>query len=206
MISTVTEAIYEAGYNSNGQFCAAPDEVFDMTRDNFRAGGVEARIRFAIGESSLGPILVARSDLGVCAILMGDEPEQLVNDLQSRFPQVNLIEGDEEFEQLLTKVVGFVESPAAGLDLPLDVRGTAFQRRVWQALREIPAGSTASYTDIASRIGSPRSVRAVAQACSANSLAVIVPCHRVLRNDGALSGYRWGIERKRALLDREARA
>jgi AraC family transcriptional regulator of adaptative response/methylated-DNA-[protein]-cysteine methyltransferase len=204
MISNVTEAIDEAGYNSNGQFYPALDEVFDMTRDNFRTGSVDARIRFAIGESSLGPVLVAGSDRGVCAILMGDEPEQLVSDLQTRFPQENLIEGDEEFEQLLTKVVGFVEAPAVGLDLPLDVRGTAFQRRVWQALREIPAGSTGSYTEIANRIGSPKSVRAVAQACSANSLAVIVPCHRVMRNDGALSGYRWGIERKRALLDREA--
>jgi AraC family transcriptional regulator of adaptative response/methylated-DNA-[protein]-cysteine methyltransferase len=204
MISTVTESVYEAGYNSNGQFFVGPNEGFDMTRDNFRAGGVDARIRFAIGESSLGPVLVARSDRGVCAILMGDEPQQLMSDLQSRFPQANLVEGDEDFEQLLTKVVGFVESPAAGLDLPLDVRGTAFQRRVWQTLREIPAGSTASYSDIATRIGSPRSVRAVAQACSANSLAVIVPCHRVLRSDGALSGYRWGVERKRALLDREA--
>jgi len=202
MIST--EAIYEAGHNSNGQFCAGPNEVLDTRRDDFRAGRVDARIRFAIGESSLGPILVARSDRGVCAILMGDEPEQLVSDLQSRFPQANLIEGDEDFEQLLTKVVGFIEAPAVGLDLPLDVRGTVFQRRVWQALREIPAGSTASYTDIASQIGSPKSVRAVAQACSANLLAVIIPCHRVLRNDGALSGYRWGIERKRALLDREA--
>jgi AraC family transcriptional regulator, regulatory protein of adaptative response / methylated-DNA-[protein]-cysteine methyltransferase len=175
-----------------------------LTRDNFRTGGVDARIRFAIGESSLGPVLVAGSDRGVCAILMGDEPEQLVSDLQTRFPKENFIEGDEEFEQLLTKVVGFVEAPAVGLALPLDVRETAFQRRVWQALRELPGGSTGSYTEIANRIGSPKSVRAVAQACSANSLAVIVPCHRVLRDDGALSGYRWGIERKRALLDREA--
>jgi AraC family transcriptional regulator, regulatory protein of adaptative response / methylated-DNA-[protein]-cysteine methyltransferase len=163
-------------------------------------------IRFAIGESSVGVILVARSDRGICAILMGDDPAQLVRDLHDRFPGANLIDGDGDFEQLVSKVVGFVESPGVSLALPLDVRGTAFQQRVWQALREIPLGSTASYTDIAKRIGSPKSVRAVAQACGANPLALAIPCHRVVKNDGALSGYRWGVERKRALLEREARA
>ncbi len=165
-----------------------------------------AEIHFAVGEFSLGSILVAKSDRGVCAILMGDGPDQLVRDLQDQFPRANLIGGDGEFEQLISKVVGFVEAPSAGLDLPLDLRGTAFQQRVWQALRGIPAGSTASYTEIANQIGSPKSVRAVAQACGANVVAVAIPCHRVVRNDGALSGYRWGVERKRALLDREAHA
>jgi AraC family transcriptional regulator of adaptative response/methylated-DNA-[protein]-cysteine methyltransferase len=176
-----------------------------MTPTKVRAGA-NAEIRFAIGKFSLGAILVAKSDDGVCAILMGDDAGRLVLDLQNRFPRANLIGTDGEFEQLISKVVGFVEAPPAGLDLPLDMRGTAFQQRVWQVLRGIPAGSTASYTDIANQIGSPKSVRAVAQACGANPLAVAIPCHRVVRNDGALSGYRWGVERKRALLDREAHA
>jgi len=203
---TVTEAIYDAGYNSNSRFYETSNEVLGMTPTNFRAGGASTEIRFATGEFSLGSILVAKSDRGVCAILMGDDPDQLVRELQDRFPRANLIGGDGDFEQLVSKVVGFVEAPSVGLDLPLDVRGTAFQQRVWQALRKIPAGATASYTEIASRIGAPKSVRAVAQACGANALAVAIPCHRVVRNDGALSGYRWGVERKRALLDREAYA
>jgi AraC family transcriptional regulator, regulatory protein of adaptative response / methylated-DNA-[protein]-cysteine methyltransferase len=142
----------------------------------------------------------------VCAILFGDDPDTLVRDLQDRFPKARLIGGDRAFEQLVATVVGFVEAPAHGLDLPLDVRGTAFQQRVWQALREIPSGSTASYAEIARRIGQPKAVRAVAQACASNGIAVAIPCHRVVRTDGALSGYRWGVERKRALLDRERAA
>jgi AraC family transcriptional regulator of adaptative response/methylated-DNA-[protein]-cysteine methyltransferase len=163
-------------------------------------------IRFAIGECSLGSVLVAKSEGGVCAILLGDDPDALARDLLDRFPEPTLIGGDAELEQLVSQVVGFVEAPGPGLDLPLDLRGTAFQQRVWEALREIPAGSTGSYTDIAGRIGSPKSVRAVAQACAANALAVAIPCHRVIRHAGGLSGYRWGVERKRALLQREARA
>ena len=201
---TVTEAIYGAGFNSNGRFYATSDKVLGMTPTDYRAGGTNAEIRFAIGECSLGSILVARSEKGVCAILLGDDPDALVRDLQDRFPRATLIGGDAGFEDLVAKIVGFVEAPRLGLDLPLDVRGSAFQQRVWQALQEIPAGETASYADIAERIGSSKAVRAVAQACAANSLAVAIPCHRVVRNDGALSGYRWGVERKRALLDREA--
>lgn len=204
--STVTEAIYDAGYNSNGRFYETSNDVLGMTPSNYRAGGASTEIRFAVGECSLGSILVAKSERGICAILLGDDPDALTRDLQDQFPQANLIGGDVEFEQLVSKVVGFVEAPALGLDLPLDVRGTAFQQRVWQALQKIPAGSTASYTDIANRIGLPKSVRAVAQACGANTLAVAIPCHRVVRSDGALSGYRWGVERKRTLLEREARA
>jgi len=203
---TVTEALYAAGYNSNGRFYATSNEVLGMTPSNYRAGGASTEIHFAVGECSLGSILVARSERGVCAILLGDDPNELVRDLQNRFPRAKLVGGDAGFEQLVSKVVGFVEAPALGLDLPLDLRGTAFQQRVWQALQKIPAGSTASYTDIAKRIGSPNSVRAVAQACGANTLAVAIPCHRVVRHDGALSGYRWGVERKRKLLEREARA
>jgi AraC family transcriptional regulator, regulatory protein of adaptative response / methylated-DNA-[protein]-cysteine methyltransferase len=201
---TVTEAIYDAGYSSNGRFYETSNKVLGMTPSNYRAGGTNTEIRFAMGECSLGSILVAQSERGVCAILLGDDSDELVRDLQDRFPRANLIGGDAEFERLVSKVVGFVEAPALGLDLPLDIRGTAFQQRVWQALREIPAGSTASYADIANRIGSPNSVRAVAQACAENALAVAIPCHRVVRNDGALSGYRWGVNRKRALLKREA--
>jgi AraC family transcriptional regulator of adaptative response/methylated-DNA-[protein]-cysteine methyltransferase len=203
---TVTDAIYDAGYRSSGRFYAESNEVLGMTPTSYRTGGASTEIRFAVGECSLGSILVAASPRGVCAILMGDDPDALARNLQDRFPRAHLIGGDTAFEQIVAKVVGFVEAPGAGLDLPLDVRGTVFQQRVWQALREIPFGSTASYSDIARRIGAPKSVRAVAQACAANPVAVAIPCHRVVRNDGGLSGYRWGVERKRALLDREAAA
>jgi AraC family transcriptional regulator of adaptative response/methylated-DNA-[protein]-cysteine methyltransferase len=200
---TVTEAIYGAGFNSSSRFYESSDEVLGMTPRTFRRGGSGTAIRFAIGESWLGPILVASSEKGICAILLGEDPEALVRDLQDRFPEAELIGGDEDFERLVARVVGFLENPSSGLDLPLDIRGTAFQQRVWEALRQIPAGSTASYAEIAERIGQPKSVRAVAQACGANHLAVAVPCHRVVKTDGALSGYRWGIERKAQLLRRE---
>jgi len=200
---SVTDAIYDAGFNSQGHFYATSAQVLGMTPTDFRGGGRNATIRFAIGECSLGAILVASTDKGVCAILLGDDPDALARDLQDRFPLAELIGGDAQFEQLVARVVGFVEAPALGLDLPLHVRGTAFQQRVWQALREIPPGSTASYAEIARRIGAPKAVRAVAQACGANSIAVAIPCHRVVRNDGALSGYRWGVQRKRVLIDRE---
>ena len=202
--STVTEAIYGAGYNSNGRFYEQSNDVLGMTPTAFRSGGANTEIRFAIGECSLGSILVAASERGVCAILIGDDPDALARDLQDRFPRAHLIGGDSQFEQLVAKVVGFVEAPALGLDLPLDVRGTAFQQRVWQALREIPAGQTVSYSQVANRIGSPKAVRAVGAAVGANPLAVAIPCHRVIRNDGSLCGYRWGVERKRALIEREA--
>jgi AraC family transcriptional regulator of adaptative response/methylated-DNA-[protein]-cysteine methyltransferase len=202
--STVTEAIYDAGYNSNSRFYESSSEVLGMTPSNYRAGGAQTDIHFAVGECSLGSILVAQSDRGICAILLGDDPNSLVRDLQDQFPKANLIGADAEFEGLVSKVVGFVEEPMVGLTLPLDIRGTAFQQRVWQALRNIPAGKTASYTEVARLIGSPKSVRAVAQACGANKLAVAIPCHRVVHNNGGLSGYRWGVERKRALLKKEA--
>jgi len=203
---TVTDAIFDAGYNSSGRFYAEADRVLGMKASDFRAGGSETEIRFAIGQCSLGAILVAASVRGVCAILLDDDPNALLRDLQDRFPNAQLIGGDAGFEKLVAKVVGFVEAPRIGLDLPLDVRGTAFQQRVWQALTEIPAGSTVSYAQVAEHIGAPKAVRAVAQACAANALAVAIPCHRVVRNDGALSGYRWGVDRKRVLLEREAKA
>jgi len=202
--STVTEAIYGAGFQSNGRFYAASSRLLGMTPSAFRKGGTGASIRFAVGECWLGAVLVAATEKGVCAILFGDDPDGLVRDLQDRFPKAQFVGGDADFERLVAQVIGLVEAPAQSLDLPLDVRGSAFQKRVWQALREIPPGSTQSYAAVAKRIGQPNAVRAVARACATNSLAVAIPCHRVVRTDGALSGYRWGVDRKRALLRREA--
>lgn len=201
--ASVTSAIYGAGYGSNGRFYETSNETLGMRPTEFRAGGAGTEIRFAVAECSLGSVLVAQSRKGVCAIQLGDDPESLVRALQDRFPNASLIGGDEAFETVVAKVVGLVENPSRGLDLPLDIRGTAFQQRVWAALRDLAPGETASYADIARAIGAPTSMRAVAQACGANRIAVAIPCHRVVRTDGALSGYRWGVERKRALLDRE---
>ena len=201
---SVTEAIYGAGFSSNSRFYEKSDEVLGMKPSDYRAGGANTAVHFSVGECSLGSILVARSERGVCAIFLGDEPEALLHELEDRFPRAELIGGDKDFETLVAKVVGFVEAPRTGLDLPLDVRGTAFQQRVWRALQQIPAGKTVSYAEVAKRIGAPKAVRAVAQACAANPIAVAIPCHRVVRKGGGLSGYRWGIERKSALLKREA--
>jgi AraC family transcriptional regulator of adaptative response/methylated-DNA-[protein]-cysteine methyltransferase len=201
---SVTEAIYGAGYSSSGRFYEESSERLGMTPTKYRRGGAGLEVRFAVGECSLGSILVASTSRGVCAILLGDDPEKLVHDLERRFSRARLVGGDGDFEQLVATVVGLVEKPHVDVALPLDICGTAFQERVWQALRKIPAGTTATYADIARRIGAPKSVRAVAQACAANALAVAIPCHRVVRSDGALSGYRWGVERKRVLLAREA--
>jgi len=202
----VTQALYDAGFNSSGRFYAQATDMLGMTPSKYRGGGPDEDIRFAVGQSSLGAILVASSDKGVAAILMGDDPEALVRDLQDRFRKARLIGGDGDYERFVAQVIGFIEAPRLGLDLPLDVRGTAFQQRVWRALRDVPPGRTVSYADIARAIGAPRAVRAVAGACAANALAVAIPCHRVVRNDGALSGYAWGVERKRALIAREAAA
>ncbi|UCI34730.1 bifunctional DNA-binding transcriptional regulator/O6-methylguanine-DNA methyltransferase Ada [Mesorhizobium sp. B4-1-4] len=201
---SVTTAIYDAGFNSSGRFYEKSTGMLGMTPTRYRAGGANEDIRFAVGESSLGAILVASSKKGVAAILLGDDPDALVRDLQDRFPKARLIGGERDYEALVARVVGFVEAPALGLDLPLDVRGTAFQQRVWQALRDIPVGGTISYAEIAQRIGAPKATRAIAAACAANAHAIAIPCHRVIRKDGTLSGYAWGAERKRALLEREA--
>lgn len=201
--SSVTSAIYGAGFNSNGRFYAATDRIFGMTPSDFRAGGNGATVRFAIGDCSLGHILVASSARGVCMIAIGDDPDVLIRDLQDRFRSAEIVGGDAAYEKTVAAVIALVEEPTGSFDLPLDIRGTAFQQRVWRALREIPAGETASYAEIAKAIGAPKSFRAVAQACGANKLAVIIPCHRVVRNDGAISGYRWGVERKKSLLKRE---
>ncbi|HEY5209406.1 MAG TPA: bifunctional DNA-binding transcriptional regulator/O6-methylguanine-DNA methyltransferase Ada [Stellaceae bacterium] len=203
--ATVTEAMYGAGFNSSGRFYAESAKLLGMLPRDYAKGGSGATIRFAVGQTSLGAILVAATEQGVCAITLGDEPETLVRALQDRFANAALVGGDQAFEALVAKAVGLVEAPGLGTDLPLDVRGTAFQQRVWQTLRDIPAGTTASYAEVAKRVGKPSAVRAVAQACAANPIAVAIPCHRVVRTDGALSGYRWGVERKRELLRREAR-
>lgn len=202
---TVTEAIYGAGFNSSGRFYEKSGEMLGMTPTEFRAGGGDAEIRYAAGQCSLGTVLVASTERGVCAILLGDDAKALVRDLEARFPRARLISGDRDFERTVGEVVRFVEAPGTALELPLDVRGTAFQERVWQALRAIPSGARASYGEIAERIGSPKAARAVAQACAANALAVAIPCHRVVRQGGGLGGYRWGLPRKLALLEREAK-
>ncbi|HRH93563.1 MAG TPA: methylated-DNA--[protein]-cysteine S-methyltransferase, partial [Candidatus Peribacteria bacterium] len=177
--------------------------LLGMKPSAFRSGGTGQAVKFAVGESSLGAVLVAATAEGICAITLGEDPDALVRDLQDRFPNARLIGADKTFEKTVAYAVGFVERPGRDWALPLDIRGTAFQQRVWQALRKIPAGTTATYADVAKRIGKPRAVRAVAQACGANALCIAIPCHRVVRTDGSLSGYRWGVERKKTLLKRE---
>lgn len=200
---SVTETLYASGFNSSGRFYEAANGMLGMTPVAFREGGSNASIHFALAQCTLGAVLVACSERGVCAILLGDEPQALLDDLQRRFPKAALVGADADFEAIVARVLGFIEAPRTGLDLPLDIRGTAFQQRVWQALARIEPGTTASYAEIAASIGAPNAVRAVAGACAANALAVAVPCHRVVRTDGGLSGYRWGVERKRELLARE---
>jgi AraC family transcriptional regulator of adaptative response/methylated-DNA-[protein]-cysteine methyltransferase len=203
--ASVTDAIYAAGYSSSSRLYEKSNALLGMTPTRYRGGGAQERIRFAVGQSSLGAILVASTDKGVVAILLGDDPETLLNDLEKRFPKADLVGGDRAYEERVARIVGFVEAPDTALDLPLDIRGSAFQQRVWEALRKIPAGATASYADIARQIGEPLAVRAVAGACASNKLAIAIPCHRVVRSDGALSGYAWGIDRKRQLLELERR-
>lgn len=200
---SVTAALYNAGYKSNGRFYAVSSRILGMKPSSFRAGGRGVTIQFAVGDCSLGSILVAASAIGVCSIALGDDPNALVQHLQDQFPKARLVGGDRKFERMVARVIAFVERPAQGLGLPLDVQGTAFQQRVWQQLRRIPCGETRSYAEIANALGKPTATRAVASACAANRIAVAIPCHRVVRTDGTLSGYRWGVERKAKLLQRE---
>ena len=202
----ITEALHAAGYGSSGRFYAESTAVLGMLPREFRAGGAGLRIHHAVAPCSLGHVLAAATDRGLCAILLGDDPQRLREDLARRFARATLQAAPTTFGRELRRVVQLIEQPALGFDLPLDILGTAFQQRVWAALREIPAGETASYAQVATRLRAPRSARAVAQACAANPLAVAVPCHRVVRGDGGLSGYRWGVERKRELLRRERKA
>jgi AraC family transcriptional regulator of adaptative response/methylated-DNA-[protein]-cysteine methyltransferase len=203
---SVTQAMHTAGYGSSSQFYAESGQSLGMSPTQYRARGLGHVITFAVGECWLGEILVAATELGICAILLGDDPEELLRDLERRFANAEFVSGDEKFNRTVAYVIGFLEEPRRGLELPLDIRGTAFQQRVWAALQRIPPGKTATYTEIARRLKAPQAVRAVAQACAANPLAVAIPCHRVIRRDGGLAGYRWGIERKRALLEHETQA
>jgi AraC family transcriptional regulator, regulatory protein of adaptative response / methylated-DNA-[protein]-cysteine methyltransferase len=200
---SVTEAIYDAGFSSSSRFYETSSQMLGMKPRAFKRGGEGMVIQFALAQCSLGSILIATTKIGVCAILLGDTPEPLLVDLQDRFPNAELRGDEPNFEASVAHVIALVEQPRLGHELPVDVRGTAFQRRVWQALTNIPVGTTKSYSEIADDIGEPRAARAVAQACGANPLAVAIPCHRVVRNNGDLSGYRWGVSRKEAILARE---
>jgi AraC family transcriptional regulator of adaptative response/methylated-DNA-[protein]-cysteine methyltransferase len=201
--ANVTAAMYAAGFNASSRFYQAANGLLGMKPRTYRAGGKGVRLRFAVGKCWLGAILVAASDRGVAAIMLGDDPDSLPRQLADRFPRADLIAGDARFQQLVAQVVRFANTPSTGLDLPLDIRGTAFERRVWQALRGIPAGTTVSYRQLAARIGRPKAARAVGRACGRNPLALAIPCHRAVRSDGSLAGYRWGVERKQKLIDRE---
>jgi AraC family transcriptional regulator of adaptative response/methylated-DNA-[protein]-cysteine methyltransferase len=202
--STVTEAVYEAGFASSSRFYHDTTTTLGMKPTDYKNGAHGMYIRYAIARSYLGWVLVAATAQGICTVDFGDSPEILKEGLRARFPKAELQDSDPGFDALVAKVLAFIESPHLGFDLPLDIQGTAFQRRVWKALQEIPAGTTTSYSDIAARIGQPKAARAVAQACAANTIAVAIPCHRVRRGDGEPGGYRWGVERKRALLERES--
>ncbi|MEQ4921940.1 bifunctional DNA-binding transcriptional regulator/O6-methylguanine-DNA methyltransferase Ada [Proteus hauseri] len=204
--SRITDAIYQSGFNANSRFYENALAILGMTPTDWRTGGDNIVIFFAIGICSLGNILVAQSEKGICAITLGDDADILLADLQKQFPYAELVGADTEFEQIIAQVIGFIELPLQPLSLPLDIQGTVFQQKVWKALMEIPFGYTVTYQDIANKIGSPKAYRAVANACAANKLAVAIPCHRVVRQNGDLSGYRWGIERKAKLLQKEAQA
>ena len=203
--SSVTEALYEAGFSSSGRFYESGAPALGMTPSAYRKGGAGEEIRYAMGRCSLGRVLVAATQRGICAIFLGDNEQHLLSDLRSRFPKARLCAAPSGFTDSLRKVVRYVDNPArhASLDLPLDIRGTAFQRRVWEALCTIPAGKTVSYGQLALLLGKPRGARAVAAACAANALAVAVPCHRAVASNGSIAGYRWGLERKRRLIERE---
>lgn len=203
---SVTEALYDAGFNAASRFYAQADAMLGMTPRRWRQEGQGETIRFAAGTCALGQILVAASAHGICAVDLGDDAEALVRALQDRFARAVLVAADAGFEHQVARIVGLIEAGSDTSDLPLDIRGTAFQHRVWQELRTIPRGETASYAELAARIGAPQAVRAVAGACAANRIAVLIPCHRIVRGDGALSGYRWGMARKQALLQREGAA
>ncbi len=202
--ASVTQSIYDAGFSTSSRFYEGATGMLGMAPSQYRTGAANLEIWFAIEQSFLGWVLVAATERGICAIDLGDTPETLTEGLQARFPNARRQEADPIFSSWVAQVVAFIDTPERGLDLPLDIQGTAFQQRVWKALQAIPPGSTTSYTEVAGQIDSPSAVRAVASACAANRLAVAIPCHRVVCSNGDLSGYRWGVERKRALLEREA--
>jgi AraC family transcriptional regulator of adaptative response/methylated-DNA-[protein]-cysteine methyltransferase len=201
---TVTEAIYAAGFASSSRCYDGVGHILGMTPSQYKSGAAGLKVRFAVTKSYLGLVLVAATERGICAIDFGDRAENLRERLFARFPKAILVDDDRDFATWVTQVLALIEAPSRGLELPLDIHGTAFQQRVWRALQTIPPGSTATYAEVARRIGRPTAVRAVAGACAANPIAVAIPCHRVVRSDGNLGGYRWGVERKRALAAREA--
>jgi AraC family transcriptional regulator of adaptative response/methylated-DNA-[protein]-cysteine methyltransferase len=203
--ATVTDALYDAGFASSSRFYQQSASALGMKPSDYKRGALGLLIRYAIASCDLGYALVAATDMGICAITLGDSPAPLQDDLRRRFPKAELRADDPGLDQAVTQVLALIESPRRGLDLPLDIRGTAFQRRVWQALQEIPTGTTTSYGELAARIEQPTAARAVAQACAANPISVAIPCHRVRRGNGELGGYHWGLERKRILLERESK-
>ncbi len=201
---SVTAAIYDAGYGSASRAYEQGGALLGMTPSAYRAAGRGETIRVATAPCSLGVVLVAATARGVCAIELGDDAAALEARLRSRFARATFVPPDAAFAAWLAAAVTHVDAPRGALDLPLDLHGTVFQQRVWQALRGIPAGATATYAEIAARIGAPRAARAVAQACASNPVAMAVPCHRVVRGDGGAGGYRWGVARKRELVQRES--
>ncbi|HEY9619225.1 MAG TPA: bifunctional DNA-binding transcriptional regulator/O6-methylguanine-DNA methyltransferase Ada [Crinalium sp.] len=202
--NSVTQTIYDAGFESSSRFYEHAENMLGMKPMRYKQGGSGMGIRVAIKQSCLGWVLVAATEKGICAIEFGESPNNLREQLHTRFPKAHLQEDDPQFTTWVTQVIQVIETPHQGLDLPLDIQGTAFQQRVWKALQDVIPGTTVSYADIADRIGNPKAVRAVARACASNTIAIAIPCHRVVRSNGDLSGYRWGIERKQALLEREA--
>jgi AraC family transcriptional regulator of adaptative response/methylated-DNA-[protein]-cysteine methyltransferase len=199
----VTDAIYDAGFGSSSRLYEGSDEALGMTPTALKRGGAGMRIRYTVAESPLGTMVVAATDRGICSIAFGDSRDELIAELQAKFPRAELKQMDRELEYAVTAIVAGMKEHAAAISLPMDVRATAFQQRVWRELQAIPRGETRTYSEVAEAIGSPRSVRAVAGTCAANPVAVVVPCHRVVGKDGSLTGYRWGVERKRWLLDAE---
>jgi AraC family transcriptional regulator of adaptative response/methylated-DNA-[protein]-cysteine methyltransferase len=202
---SVTEAIHGAGYSSSSRFYEAESRTLGMLPSELRRGGEGVEMRAVVRRCSLGMVLVAATARGLCAVAFGDHRGALRGALSERFPRARVLPADDALRALADRVVDIVDAGRVATDLPLDLVGTAFQQRVWRALREVPAGQTTTYAAIAARIGSPAAVRAVGTACGQNPVAVVVPCHRAVRGDGQLGGYRWGVERKRALLEREER-
>ncbi|MCB0044469.1 MAG: bifunctional DNA-binding transcriptional regulator/O6-methylguanine-DNA methyltransferase Ada [Caldilineaceae bacterium] len=202
--ATVTDALYEAGYESSSRFYATATERLGMKPSVYKKGGKGKMIRYAVVPSSLGWVLIAATEKGICRIEFDDAVEPLRDSIRALFPLAELEENPPEFKSFVEETVRFLEEPGRDFSLPLDIQGTAFQRRVWRELQNIPPGTTVPYGEVAARVGTPKAARAVAQACAANKLAVAIPCHRVVRSDGALGGYRWGVERKRTILQRES--